>query len=100
MANSGLWRDLATTGHQIILYLAIQDHFDKHVAGLLTSLVNVYTARGGDWSIMAMASVTITGMSTAVTAGLFSLYNFQKLRKVRQEHERRVKEQSREKSEE
>lgn len=68
-------------------------------AGLLTSLINVYTAQSGDWSIMATATITITGLSTTVTASLFFLYKFQKLRQVKQAHEHKMRKELR-KSEE
>jgi hypothetical protein len=31
------------------------------VAGLATTLINIYTARDGDWSIMALITTIITG---------------------------------------
>ncbi|PGG99694.1 hypothetical protein AJ80_09308 [Polytolypa hystricis UAMH7299] len=59
------------------------------IAGLITTLINIYTARSGDWSVMAITTVIVTGISTLITAGLFIQYKFQKLGRIRDEHEQR-----------
>lgn len=58
------------------------------VAGLLTTVVNVYTAQKGIWSITAKITAIVTGSCVGVAGGLFALYNFWVLQKVRQKHER------------
>lgn len=56
------------------------------VAGFLTSLINIYTARDGDWSIMAVLTVVVTA-GTALASLVFLAFYFVKLAQVRYEHE-------------
>lgn len=56
-------------------------------AGLLTSVVNIYTAKEGDWSIMALLATIVTGLSAAGFLALVIIYRFGRLVKVKQEHE-------------
>ncbi|PGG97522.1 hypothetical protein AJ80_09691 [Polytolypa hystricis UAMH7299] len=66
------------------------------IAGLITTLINIFTARSGDWSVMAITTVVVTGLSTLVTAGFFFQFNFRKLRRIRHKHgQRRTKEEQR-----
>jgi hypothetical protein len=58
------------------------------VAGLLTTIVNVYTAQKGVWSITAKITAIVTGSTVGVAGGLFGLYNFWVLQRVRETHER------------
>lgn len=57
------------------------------VAGLLTTVVNVYTAQKGVWSITAKITAIVTGSCVGVAGGLFFLYNFWVLKRVRNTHE-------------
>lgn len=57
------------------------------VAGLLTTVVNVYTAQKGVWSITAKITAIVTGSCVGVAGGLFALYNFWVLQRVRQTHD-------------
>jgi len=57
------------------------------IAGLLTTVVNVYTAQKGVWSATAKIGAIVTGCLTAVAGGLFAAYNFWILEKVRDAHE-------------
>ncbi|OQD76227.1 hypothetical protein PENANT_c121G09448, partial [Penicillium antarcticum] len=51
-------------------------------AGLLTTIVNVCASQGGDWSVMALVTTIVTGVTLAICLG-FSIFNkFYKLRKV------------------
>lgn len=59
-------------------------------AGLLTTLINIYTARDGDWSIMALLTVVATGLSAVISLVLTSFYKFWKLKLVKQEHDRQT----------
>ncbi|KAF4182504.1 hypothetical protein CNMCM8694_006752 [Aspergillus lentulus] len=61
------------------------------IAGLLTTFVNVYTAQNGEWSIMAVVTVIVTGISTAVSLSLTIIYKFGKLERVKREHEMEMK---------
>ena len=58
------------------------------VAGLLTTVVNVYTAQRGVWSITAKITAIVTGSCVGIAGGLFALYNFWVLQRVRSAHER------------
>lgn len=58
------------------------------VAGLLTTIVNVYTAQKGVWSITAKITAIVTGSAAGVAGGLFALYNFWVLQRVREKHDR------------
>ncbi|KAG2026544.1 hypothetical protein GB937_001324 [Aspergillus fischeri] len=39
-------------------------------AGLATTLINIYTARDGDWSIMALITTIITGVTLVASSSL------------------------------
>ena len=58
------------------------------IAGLLTTIVNVYTAQKGVFSITAKITAIVTGSCAGVTLGLFVLYNNWLLEKVRTSHVR------------
>ncbi|KAL4889247.1 hypothetical protein BDV59DRAFT_210439 [Aspergillus ambiguus] len=60
-------------------------------AGLLTSLISIYTAKSGDWSIMALLTVITTGLSCVISLSLTIYFKFWKLKLVQEEHERQVK---------
>ncbi|KIW19507.1 hypothetical protein PV08_00079 [Exophiala spinifera] len=60
------------------------------VAGLITTLVNVYTAQQGVWSVTAKITAIVTGSCVGVGGGLFSVYNFCLLRRVQKSHEREL----------
>jgi len=55
-------------------------------AGLISTLINVYTQQSGTWSATAKVTAIVTGACVAVTGGLFALYNFWALEKVRRSH--------------
>ena len=56
------------------------------IAGLLTTVVNVYTAQKGVWSITAKVTAIVTGSCVGVAGFLFIAYNFWILGKVRRTH--------------
>lgn len=60
------------------------------IAGLLTTIVNVYTAQKGVWSITAKITAIVTGSCAGIAGALFAAYNFWVLDKVRKTHEREV----------
>ncbi|GFF99723.1 conserved hypothetical protein [Aspergillus udagawae] len=60
-------------------------------AGLLTTLINVYTAKNKYWSIMALLTVAVSGVLAASSAGLTVVYKFWKLRIVEEEHAREIR---------
>ncbi|GFG16466.1 conserved hypothetical protein [Aspergillus lentulus] len=60
-------------------------------AGLLTTLINIYTAKNKYWSIMALLTVAVSGVLAASSAGLTVVYKFWKLRIVEEEHAREIR---------
>ncbi|MCJ1391376.1 hypothetical protein MMC18_004240 [Xylographa bjoerkii] len=57
------------------------------VAGLISTLVNIYSAQNGDFSITAKVTVIATGVCSAITALLFLLYNNWALSRVKERHQ-------------
>ncbi|RAL59037.1 hypothetical protein DID88_009066 [Monilinia fructigena] len=64
--------------------------FFQLAAGLISTLVNVYSQQEGVWSIIARITAIVTGTIMCVTGGLFGVYNFWALRRVRRGHEREM----------
>lgn len=56
------------------------------LAGLISTLVNVYTQQNKVWSTTAKVTAIVTGASMLVCAGLLLLYNLWYLEKVRKDH--------------
>lgn len=59
-------------------------------AGLATTLINIYTARDGDWSIMALITTIITGVTLVAASSLTVVFKFIKLKEVQEAHLREV----------
>lgn len=59
-------------------------------AGLISTLINVYSQQGGTWSITAKVTAIVTGACMVITGLLFVIYNFIVLGKVKQRHEREM----------
>ena len=59
-------------------------------AGLATTLINIYTARDGDWSIMALITTIITGVTLVISFSLAMVFKFIKLKEVQEAHMREV----------
>jgi hypothetical protein len=57
------------------------------LAGMITSIVNIYTAQHGVWSITARITAIVIGSCLIIAGLLFALYNFWALRRVRKVHE-------------
>ncbi|GIJ89517.1 hypothetical protein Asppvi_008459 [Aspergillus pseudoviridinutans] len=56
-------------------------------AGLATTLINIYTARSGDWSVMAIVTTVMTGSTLLVSSLLAVVFKFFMLKKIEEEHE-------------
>jgi hypothetical protein len=56
-------------------------------AGLLTTVINVCTSQGGDWSVMAIVTTAVTGATLSVCSSLLVIYKFYKLEKIIKEDE-------------
>jgi len=58
------------------------------LAGVISTLINVYTQQDHKWSITARVTVIVAGSIMLVTALLFVLYNFWVLDRVKRSHAR------------
>ncbi|KAJ5742679.1 uncharacterized protein N7511_011250 [Penicillium nucicola] len=56
-------------------------------AGLLTTVINVCTSQGGNWSVMAIITTSVTGATLVICSALLALYKFYKLELLRNEDE-------------
>ncbi|KAG0156276.1 hypothetical protein PDIDSM_3453 [Penicillium digitatum] len=56
------------------------------LAGFLTTIISLYTAHDGDWSIMVLLTVITSGLSVACSLILLYIYKFGKLQKLKREH--------------
>lgn len=61
------------------------------IAGLISTIVNVYSAQDGQYSVTARVTIVVTAACSVVAAALFLLYNTIMLRLVRRRHEREVR---------
>jgi hypothetical protein len=55
-------------------------------AGLISTLIGVYSAQGGDWSITAKVTAIIEGSYLGICIGLWVLFNYHFLAKVKERH--------------
>jgi hypothetical protein len=60
-------------------------------AGLISTLVNVYTQQNNAWSVTAEVTAIVSGSVMVVTALLFVLYNYWVLRRVKKSHSRDIR---------
>ncbi|MCJ1285619.1 hypothetical protein MMC26_004960 [Xylographa opegraphella] len=60
------------------------------VAGVISTLVNIYSAQNGDFSVTAKVTVIATGVCAAITALLFLLYNNWALSRVKERHQKEM----------
>ncbi|KAM0797679.1 hypothetical protein BDR22DRAFT_796782, partial [Usnea florida] len=60
------------------------------IAGLISTLINVYSQQGGRFSITAKITVGATASCTVITAILYFLYNFWILQGVRKKHQQEL----------
>ncbi|CAG8069351.1 unnamed protein product, partial [Penicillium nalgiovense] len=56
-------------------------------AGLLTTVINVCTSQGGDWSVMAIITTAVTGATLLSCSALLALHKFYKLERITKEDE-------------
>ncbi|KAK4121024.1 hypothetical protein N657DRAFT_578444 [Parathielavia appendiculata] len=57
------------------------------LAGLLATVVGVYTQQAGDWSTQAVITLVIEGSILVVNVLLFFVYNYWLLQRLRSDHE-------------
>lgn len=56
------------------------------LAGLIGTLINVYSQQDGAWSVTAKITAAVSGAAMVVTGCLFGLYNFWLLERVKSRH--------------
>ncbi|GAO19767.1 uncharacterized protein UV8b_04827 [Ustilaginoidea virens] len=56
------------------------------LAGLISTLVGVYSQQRGDWSVMAEVTAIVEGACLALAGGLFLFFESFLLRRVRKDH--------------
>lgn len=64
------------------------------IAGLISTIVNIYSAQAGQYSVTAKVTIIVTAACSVVTAALFLLYNNLALEMVKRKHERETREGS------
>ncbi|KAJ5417420.1 uncharacterized protein N7487_000970 [Penicillium crustosum] len=64
--------------------------FLNSVAGLITTVINIYTARNGHWPIMAVLTASITATIALASLFLILVYQFGKLESIKREHIREI----------
>ncbi|KAK5188857.1 hypothetical protein LTR96_010861 [Exophiala xenobiotica] len=57
------------------------------ILGLVNTLINVYTAKDGNWSVTATITVTITSACAGISLILFLVYNNWLLYEVKKDHD-------------
>ncbi|GLA44589.1 hypothetical protein AnigIFM63309_004210 [Aspergillus niger] len=97
-----IYNIIASVAHWVLLagYLVIPGTFTSlqksgklmpvtmnAAAGLATTLINVYTAQSGTWSIMALVTTVMVGSAFFASSLLMILYKYVLLKKVEEEHE-------------
>jgi len=60
------------------------------LAGLISTLINVYSQQGGTWSVTAKVTAIVTGACMVITGILFVIYNFIVLGRVKKSHAREM----------
>ncbi|CZT08633.1 uncharacterized protein RAG0_13624 [Rhynchosporium agropyri] len=67
--------------------------------GFLTTIINIYTARGGHWSITAIVTAAVTGGCTTFMLVLLLAFDIWGMRRIMKEHdEKKRAEQEKEKA--
>jgi hypothetical protein len=61
--------------------------FLNGLAGAIATLVAVDMQQGGRWGLLSFVAVGIEGFVVVVAGGLFGLYNFWLLHRVKREHQ-------------
>ena len=60
--------------------------------GFLTTIINIYTARGGHWSVTAIVTAAVTGGYTTIMLVLLLAFDVWGMRKIMKEHDEKKKE--------
>jgi uncharacterized membrane protein YuzA (DUF378 family) len=57
------------------------------IVGLISTLINVYAAQHGEWSVTARITAIMTGFCTGMNLVLFLVYNNWLLYQVKKDHD-------------
>jgi len=60
------------------------------LAGVISTVVNVYTQQNGHWSLTAEVTMIVTGSCMVITGALVLLYDLFVLRGIRNSHRREI----------
>ncbi|KAF2648247.1 hypothetical protein K491DRAFT_722744 [Lophiostoma macrostomum CBS 122681] len=66
------------------------------IAGLVRTLINIYTAQNGQFSVTAKSTIIVTGVFSVVTIILFLIWNVVLLGNLRRQHDKEKREYERE----
>jgi hypothetical protein len=58
--------------------------------GLATTILNIYTAKNGLWSVTAIVTTVVTGVCTMFMLAMYILYDSILLARVKKDHESEV----------
>ncbi|KAF1970737.1 hypothetical protein BU23DRAFT_556459 [Bimuria novae-zelandiae CBS 107.79] len=61
------------------------------IAGLISTLVNIYSAQDGQYSVTARATIIVTAALSVATSALFLLYNSVMLTLIRRKHDKETR---------
>ena len=61
--------------------------FMHAILGFANTLINVYTAQGGNWSVTARSTGIVTGCFAVICLSFYIVYNYWLLGKVKSRHE-------------
>jgi spore maturation protein SpmB len=64
--------------------------FLNSLAGVISTVVNVYTQQNGHWSLTAEVTMIVTGSCMVITGALVLLYDLFVLRGIRNSHRREI----------
>jgi hypothetical protein len=64
--------------------------FLNSLAGAISTLVNVYAQQDGTWSLTAKITIIVVGSIGIINGGLFVLYEYWMLERVRSTHEQEM----------
>jgi predicted Kef-type K+ transport protein len=73
-----------------LLSVELDDHFAVPFRVGLTTLINIYTAEGDDWSIMALLTVIMTVIMAVASFILMVVFQYWKLAEVIKEHDQEL----------
>lgn len=77
--------------NRLLILSALRPGLLNLLASIVTTLVGVYKARSGFWSLIAIVTVTVTGTSTGFMLVLYLIYDVWRLNDIKKQHRLAVK---------